>query len=140
MASFDFGSVNSDVLGLILAFVLAGAQKIWRGYQERRTETWPIAYGRIDRVTLDTEHKRSHGNAITRTGSDKRTLSDRFGGILKILTKRRSGRRRFRRSRLQSVTTQRIRRAHSCASPIWNRLSDPLRQSCGFTLRIYPRG
>jgi hypothetical protein len=58
MASFDFRSVNSDVLGLILAFVLAGAQKIWRGYQERRTETWPIAYGRSDRVTLDTERKK----------------------------------------------------------------------------------
>jgi len=58
MASFDFRSVNSDVLGLGFSFLLAGIQKVWRGYRERRAETWPMSYGRIDRMTLDTEHKK----------------------------------------------------------------------------------
>jgi len=57
MASFDFRSVNSDVLGLAFAVLMAAAQKTWRGYRERRADTWPISYGRIDRVTLDAEHK-----------------------------------------------------------------------------------
>jgi len=58
MASFDFKSINSDVLGLAFAVVMAAAQKFWRGYQDRRAETWPISYGRIDRISVDTEHKR----------------------------------------------------------------------------------
>ena len=58
MASFDFKSLNSDVLWLAFAFGLAGVQRLWRGYQERRAQTWPMAYGRIDRVSLDTEHKK----------------------------------------------------------------------------------
>jgi len=65
MASFDFRSVNSDVLGVVFAVVLASAQKVLRGYQERKAETWPIAYGRIDRVSVgqyDFHHRRDFGD------------------------------------------------------------------------------
>lgn len=34
-------------------------QRLWRNYLDRRSETWPISYGRIDRVSVNSEQKRT---------------------------------------------------------------------------------
>jgi hypothetical protein len=45
--ALDFARWKWDLVSLIGAFALATAQKGWREYQQRRSETWPISYGHI---------------------------------------------------------------------------------------------
>jgi hypothetical protein len=58
---FSFRYWNSDLIGLALGLAAAGLQKIWRSYLDRRSETWLVVYGRIDRVSVDadSDHKRN---------------------------------------------------------------------------------
>ncbi len=46
-STLDFAQWKWELGSLIGAFVLAAAQKGWRKYQQRRSETWPISHGRI---------------------------------------------------------------------------------------------
>jgi hypothetical protein len=57
MTAIDFKYWSWDLLGLLVAFSVAAAQRMWRGYLDRRSETWPISYGRIDRVSVDEHDK-----------------------------------------------------------------------------------
>ena len=57
MTAIDFKYWSWDLFGLAVAFSVAAAQKMWRGYLDRRSETWPISYGRIDRVSVDENDK-----------------------------------------------------------------------------------
>ncbi len=57
MTAIDFKYWSWDLFGLAVAFSVAAAQKMWRGYLDRRSETWPISYGRIDRVSVDEQDK-----------------------------------------------------------------------------------
>jgi len=57
MMAFDFKYWSWDLFGLAVGFSIAAAQKLWRGYLDRRSETWPVSYGRIDRVSVDSQDK-----------------------------------------------------------------------------------
>jgi len=57
MATIDFHHWNGDILWLVLALALAAGQKVWRAYRDRRTETWPISYGNIGKVSVDSTSK-----------------------------------------------------------------------------------
>jgi hypothetical protein len=57
MTAIDFKYWSWDLFGLVVAFSVAAAQKMWRGYLDRRSETWPISYGRIGRVSVDSQNK-----------------------------------------------------------------------------------
>lgn len=59
MAAIDFAQWKWDLAGLSGAFVLAAVQKAWHGYQQRRSETWPISYGRIDSASVDSQEKKT---------------------------------------------------------------------------------
>lgn len=57
MMAFEFKDWSWDLVGFVAAFAAAAAQKLWRGYLDRRSETWPISYGRIDRANVDSDKK-----------------------------------------------------------------------------------
>lgn len=57
MMALDFKYWSWDLFWLALALAIAAVQKMWRGYMDRRTETWPISYGTIERVSVDTQDK-----------------------------------------------------------------------------------
>ena len=59
MAAIGFTDWSWDLFGLAVAFAVAGVQRFWRGYLDRRSETWPISYGRIERVNVDTQDKKT---------------------------------------------------------------------------------
>jgi hypothetical protein len=84
MEAPKFTRWNGDLIGLLVGLALAGAQKIWRDYQQHRSETWPISYGRINSVTVDSQEKRNkikcyytyRVEAETFTGSFQKTFQD----------------------------------------------------------------
>jgi hypothetical protein len=57
MNAIDFKYWSWDLFGLAVGFSIAAVQKVWRGYLDRRSETWPITYGRISRVSVDSHDK-----------------------------------------------------------------------------------
>src|SRR5258708_6929079 len=57
MTAIDFKYWSWDLFGLVVALSVAATQKMWRGYLDRRSETWPLSYGRIDRVSVDLQDK-----------------------------------------------------------------------------------
>jgi hypothetical protein len=61
MTPLNFRYWNGDLIGLAMGLAAAALQKIWRSYLDRRSETWPVVYGRIDRVEVDadSDHKRN---------------------------------------------------------------------------------
>lgn len=54
-----FRRLNGDLVGLVAASAIAGFQRFWKARRDQRAETWPISYGRIDRVSVDTDSQRS---------------------------------------------------------------------------------
>jgi len=59
MAFFGFSRLNGDLVGLVAASAIAGFQRFWRARRDQRAETWPISYGRINRVSVDTDSQHS---------------------------------------------------------------------------------
>lgn len=59
MAAIHFAQWKWDLVGLAGALVLAMVQRAWHGYQQRRSETWPISYGRIDSAGVDSQEKKT---------------------------------------------------------------------------------
>jgi len=49
------GDWKTDVLPLAGAFALATMQKVWSSYQSHRGETWPISYGRVLNVAIESQ-------------------------------------------------------------------------------------
>src|SRR5512141_2774375 len=78
MTTFDFGRLNWDLVGLAAGFAAAGVQKLWRGYRERRSDTWPISYGTIDRVDVVTEQKKNKVKFFYRYGVGSESFTGSF--------------------------------------------------------------
>jgi hypothetical protein len=57
MPAFDVTYWSWDLFGLAVGFSAAAIQKFWRGYVDRRAETWPVSYGRINRASVDSQDK-----------------------------------------------------------------------------------
>jgi Protein of unknown function (DUF3592) len=84
MADLKFTHWNGDLLGLAGGLAVAGMQKFWHDYQQRRSEGWAVTYGQIKRVDVDSEQNRTKLKcyytyrvaAESFTGSFKKTFRD----------------------------------------------------------------
>ena len=58
MTLFGFRRWPGDLVALAIGLTIAGLQGFLRTRRDRRAETWPVSYGRIDRISVDSDEQR----------------------------------------------------------------------------------
>jgi hypothetical protein len=84
IAGLDFAEWKWDLFGLLGGLGVAALQKVWRDSRQRRSETWPISYGRINDVDVDSKDKKTtlelhysyRVNSETYVGSFRKDFDD----------------------------------------------------------------